>query len=170
MPPEFAWWEFRFDDYHEGAGDAMRKLMDSDDPDMRRYLVERGGKLLITFGWADTVIPPEPMVDYYREVVDVTFGGDLALARGAARLFMAPGVNHCGGGPGPDRWDRLAPLVAWVEEGVAPESIVATHATDGVVDNERPLCPFPQVARYTGSGDPSDSRNWRAANFTCRDP
>jgi feruloyl esterase len=170
VPPEFAWWEFRFDDYHEGAGDTMRELMDSDDPDMRRYLVERGGKLLITFGWADTVIPPEPMVDYYREVIDVTFGGDLALARDAARLFMAPGVNHCGGGPGPDRWDRLAPLVAWVEEGAAPDSIVATHATDGVVDNERLLCPYPRTARYTGPGDPNDSRNWRAANFTCRDP
>ena len=113
--------------------------------------------------------PPEPTKDYYDEVVATTFGGDRAVARERARLFMFPGMGHCGGGPGPDTWDPLAPLVQWVENGTAPDSVVATHATDGRVDNERPVCAYPQVARYSGPADGADDRaNWTAANFTCR--
>ena len=63
---------------------------------------------------------------------------------------MFPGMGHCGGGPGPNDWDPLAPLVQWVENGTAPEHVVATHSTDGRVDNERRVCAYPQVARYTG--------------------
>jgi feruloyl esterase len=81
---------------------------------------------------------------------------------------MFPGMGHCSGGPGPDTWDPLAPLVDWVEKGTAPAHVVATHATNGRVDNERRVCAYPQVARYTGPADANDAANWKAENFTCR--
>jgi feruloyl esterase len=82
---------------------------------------------------------------------------------------MFPGMGHCGGGPGPNTWDPLDALVEWVENGTAPEHVVATHSTDGRVDNERRVCAYPQVARYTGpAGGADDEANWIAANFTCR--
>jgi len=78
-------------------------------------------------------------------------------------------MGHCGGGPGPNSWDKLAPLVDWVENGVAPEAITSTHSTDGQVDNERPLCTYPQQARYTGpAGGENNQENWIAENFSCQ--
>ena len=88
-----------------------------------------------------------------------------AEARQFVRLFMAPGMLHCGGGPGPNTFDALASLEAWIEHGQAPERLIASHATGGLVDRTRPLCPYPQVASYTGSGSTND-----AANFVCRAP
>ena len=81
------------------------------------------------------------------------------------RLFMAPGMAHCGGGAGPNTFDMQAALEQWVERGVAPERIVATRGVNGVIDRLRPLCPYPQVAVYKGEGDTND-----AANFECRAP
>ena len=87
--------------------------------------------------------------------------------REQVRLFLAPGMGHCRGGNAPATWDRLAPLVAWVENGTAPDTIVATDATDGTVDNERPLCPYPEHPVYTGpTGGENDPANWVAANFS----
>ena len=76
---------------------------------------------------------------------------------------MAPGMAHCGGGPGPNSFDMQAALEQWVERGIAPDQIVATHAVNGVVDRLRPLCPYPRVAVYKGKGDTND-----IANFECR--
>ena len=168
-PPEWAWWEFDIDDVTAGQGDVMKGITDAVDPDLSRFLLEQDGKLIVYHGWADALVVPQPTVEYYRDVVDTTFGGDVAATRERARLFMAPGMNHCRGGPGPDTWDRLAPLVDWVERGVAPDALVATHATGGVVDNERPICAFPERAVYTGpAGGADDPANWVAENFTCR--
>ncbi len=168
-PPEWAWWEFDIDDVTAGKGDVMKGITDAVDPDLSRYLIEQDGKLIVYHGWADALVVPQPTVTYYRDVVDTTFGGDVAAARDRARLFMAPGMNHCRGGAGPDTWDRLAPLVDWVERGIAPDALVATHATGGVVDNERPICAFPERAVYTGpAGGADDPANWVAGNFTCR--
>jgi feruloyl esterase len=167
-PPEWAWWEFDIDDVTAGKAELMRELMNATDPDLERFLKRRDGKLLLWHGWNDAGAPPEPTKDYYDAVVATTFGGDLAAARERARLFMFPGMGHCGGGPGPNTWDALAPLVEWVENGTAPDHVVATHETDGRVDNERRVCAYPQVARYTGPGDANDPANWTAANFTCR--
>ena len=75
---------------------------------------------------------------------------------------MAPGMAHCGGGPGPNTFDMQAALEQWVERGIAPEAVIATHSTNGVVDRSRPLCPYPKVAVYSGKGDTND-----AANFAC---
>jgi feruloyl esterase len=169
IPPEWAWWEFDVDDLTAGKADLMRELMNATDPNLERFLQRRGGKLLLWHGWNDAGAPPEPTKDYYDAVVAATFGGDLDAARERARLFMFPGMGHCGGGPGPNTWDALAPLVEWVENGTAPDHVVATHATDGRVDNERRVCAYPQVARYTGpAGGANDPANWTAANFTCR--
>ena len=168
-PPEWAWWEFDIDDVTAGKGDVMKGITDAVDPDLSRFLLEHDGKLIVYHGWADALVVPQPTVQYYRDVVDMTFGGDVAAARDRARLFMAPGMNHCRGGAGPDTWDRLAPLVDWVERGVAPDALVATHSTGGAVDNERPICAFPERAVYTGpAGGADDPAHWVAGNFTCR--
>jgi Tannase and feruloyl esterase len=71
-------------------------------------------------------------------------------------------MMHCGGGPGPDTFDKLGAVVRWVEQGIAPDKIVASHSTHGVVDMTRPLCPYPKMARWNGSGSTND-----AANFVC---
>jgi feruloyl esterase len=168
-PPEWAWWEFDIDDLTAGRADLMRELMNATEPDLERFLKRRDGKLILWHGWNDAGAPPEPTKDYYDELVGSTFGGDLAAARERARLFMFPGMGHCGGGPGPNDWDPLAPLVEWVENGAAPDHVVATHSTDGRVDNERRVCAYPQVARYAGpAAGANDPANWKAANFTCR--
>ncbi|HEU4618347.1 MAG TPA: tannase/feruloyl esterase family alpha/beta hydrolase [Gammaproteobacteria bacterium] len=168
-PPEWAWWEWSADDFTAGRADAMAALTNATDPRLSRFLVDNRGKLIVYHGWADGGVPPEPTVDYYNAVVDATFGGDLKKAREDARLFMLPGMEHCGGGHGPDTFDALKPLVSWVEQGVAPEDLVATHSTNGKVDNERRVCAYPDEARYVGPpGGQNDRANWVAANFECR--
>jgi feruloyl esterase len=78
------------------------------------------------------------------------------------RLYMAPGMAHCGGGPGPNSFDSLTALENWVENGQAPDEIVAAHQSNGVIDRSRPLCPYPEVAVYDGSGSSDE-----AENFSC---
>jgi feruloyl esterase len=118
-----------------------------------------GGKLLQYHGWSDPQISPFSSVAYYQRVLD-RLGADRVMA--SYRLFMAPGMGHCGGGDGPNQFDALAALEAWVEQGRAPDTIEAAHAANGRVDRTRPLCPYPSVARYTGRGSPD-----AAASFTC---
>ncbi len=170
MPPEWAWWEFNIDDVTAGKGDFMASITNADDPDLTRFLVKNGGKLILAHGWGDaTGAHPEPTLDYYKDIVATTFKDDLHAARDRIRLFMFPGVGHCGGGPGPNRWFTLGPLVDWVENGNAPDFLVATHSTDGVVDNERRICAYPEQAVYTGPvGGENDPSNWVESNFTCQ--
>src|SRR5262249_58309746 len=99
-------------------------------------------------------------VAYYQRVADHV-GAD--RVNQSYRLFMAPGMGHCGGGDGPNQFDAFAALERWVEHGVAPDSIVAAHASNGRVDRTRPLCPYPLMAVYSGAGSVDD-----AASFTCR--
>ena len=101
-------------------------------------------------------------VNFYKGVVSAV--GD-ARASSSMRLFMVPGMGHCGGGEGPNTFDMVGPLEQWVEKGQAPARIVASHSTSGKVDRTRPLCAYPQVARYTGTGSTDD-----AGNFVCRLP
>ena len=169
MPPEWAWWEFDINDVREGKGDVMKAITDATDPDLSRFLKQRHGKLVIYHGWADALVVPQPTLQYYRDVIAATFNGDTTMAREHTRLFMVPGMGHCRGGAGPDTWDRLAPLVEWVEQDVAPDALIATHLTDGVVDNERPICAFPEQAVYSGPiGGADQQENWTADNFSCR--
>jgi len=137
-------------------------IMNATNPDLREFS-KRGGKLLQWHGWSDQLIAAENSIDYYESVVKLF--GSRANVDNFYRLFMAPGTTHCGGGPGPSTFDMQSALEAWVEKGIAPEQIIASHATNGVVDRLRPLCPYPQVATYKGKGDTNDT-----SSFECRDP
>ncbi|MBM3820359.1 MAG: tannase/feruloyl esterase family alpha/beta hydrolase [Acidimicrobiia bacterium] len=168
-PPEFGWWEFDIDDVTAGKGAAMMAITDATDPDLSRYLVRKNAKLLLFHGWADAEVSGEPTVDYYRNVIETTFKGDVSAARARTRLFLFPGMGHCGGGPGCNEFDALAALVDWVEKGVAPDYLVAQHRTNDVVDNQRRVCAWPQRAVYAGpAGGASDRANWVERNFTCK--
>jgi feruloyl esterase len=148
---------------------CIAALADATDPNLSRFLIRKGGKLLLYHGWADPEGQAQPTLDYYERVVDATFRGDLPAAREKIRIFMVPGMGHCGGGPGPNTWDRLAPLVDWVERGIAPDHIVDRHFTNGRQDNERKVCAYPQRATYAGpAGGENDPANWSAQNFICR--
>ncbi len=134
--------------------------IDARDPDMKAFFA-RGGKLLMYHGWADPQISPLNSTTYYQQVA--AKAGGLGKISGSYRLFMAPGMAHCGGGEGPNDFDKIGTLEQWVEHGKAPDQIVATHAKAGAVDRSRPLCPYPQVAMYKGSGSIDE-----ASNFVCR--
>ncbi len=167
--PEFHWFDWNINDFFSGKGDVMKAITDANDSDLTQFLVDADGKMIIYHGLVDTLIVATDTINYYNDMVDTTFAGNMAAAQDKARLYLAPGMGHCRGGPGPDSWDKLAPLVDWVENGNAPESIIATHSTDGVVDNERPLCTYPEQASYVGPADGAGNpENWVAENFVCR--
>jgi feruloyl esterase len=108
-------------------------------------------------------VPPQDNVAYYEAVAKTMGGYD--KTRDFFRLFAAPGMGHCSGGPGPNTFEALTALDHWVEKGVAPDTLLATHSTAGKVDRTRPLCPYPQVARYKGTGSIDE-----AASFSCVTP
>jgi feruloyl esterase len=137
--------------------DNIHRILDATDTDLSGFQ-KRGGKLLMYFGWADPALNPMMGVEYYEAVVEQMGAG----TKDFFRLFMAPGMYHCGGGPGPNAFDTLSALSGWVEQGKAPDSLLATRADAGKVVRTRPLCPYPQVAKYKGTGSIDD-----AANFTC---
>ncbi len=132
-------------------------MVDATDTDLTAYQA-RGGNLLMWFGWADPALNPMMGVEYYESVVK-RMGPD---TKNFFRLFMMPGVFHCAGGVGCDNFPRLEALIDWVEKGKAPERLVASRLEKGTVVRTRPLCPHPQVARYSGQGSKDD-----AASFTC---
>lgn len=157
----------------------MGEVYNATNPDLSAF-VDRGGKLILYHGWADPAISPYGTLAYYQAVLD-TMGG-LEETQQSARLFMVPGMFHCSGGNAPSSFDLLGPIQAWVEEGVAPDQIIATQyadsgasggfadptaggASSGEVLRTRPLCPFPLEQTYDGSGDIDD-----AASFTCELP
>jgi feruloyl esterase len=143
------------------ADAKLRPVLNSTDADISSF--SRAGKLIMYHGWSDQNISPRNSVSYFENVVALQ--GTIARTQTFMRLFMAPGMGHCGGGVGPNTFDTLTALENWVEKGQAPESIIASHSTGGVVDRTRPLCPYPQVEKYDGSGDIND-----AANFVCANP
>lgn len=132
-------------------------IYDASNPDLTAFRAA-GGKLLLWHGWADPAISPYGTVAYYHAVVE-RMGGTNATQQ-FARLFMLPGVGHCGGGQGPDAFDGLTPTLDWVEKGVAPSRLVATMYGDDSVVRTRPVYPYPTVARYDGSGSTDDATNF----------
>jgi feruloyl esterase len=165
--PKYDFRSFNYDRDLPAALAKLSPLIDAMDPDLRP-LRQRGAKLLVYHGWNDPSIPVLNSIDYYESVVSTINPGmnrqaALAATQAFYRMFLVPGMQHCSGGPGTDNFDMLAALENWVEKGIAPDSIVATHRTDGRVDRSRPLCPYPQVAVYSGTGSTAD-----AANFKCQ--
>jgi feruloyl esterase len=121
-----------------------------------------GGKLLMYHGWTDQQVNPLNSVMYYENVLKAV---GKSKAASSIELFMVPGMNHCQGGPGTDQFDKVKALEEWVEQGKKPAQIVASHVTNGQVDKTRPLCPYPQIAKYKGTGSQNE-----AANFVCSQP
>jgi feruloyl esterase len=155
-------WDWRsFDLAREGAkAHAVDKDVDELNPDLAAF-AKRGGKLMLYHGWADQQVAPGSSIEFYKSAVSDS--GNPAGASNWIRLFMVPGMGHCWGGEGPDDFDKMSVIEQWVEHGKTPERIVASHVAAGKVDRTRPLCPYPQVARYKGAGNIDD-----AANFTCK--
>jgi len=135
----------------------IRSVLDATDPDLSAFR-DRRGRMLMYYGWADPALNAQMGVDYYEAV-------QKQMGTGTAdffRFYTVPGMFHCNGGVGCDRFDMLGPLVEWVEQGKAPERIVASKMAGGKAVRTRPLCPYPQAAKYKGSGSIDD-----AANFSC---
>ena len=156
-------WDYRTLDINdlERARRADNGILGATSTDLKPF-VDRGGKLLIYHGWEDQNISPRMTVGYYTDVQEM-MGKD--QVDDAVRLFMVPGMGHCGGGDGPSSFDMLVALEQWREEGKAPARILASKVTDGHVTRTRPLCPYPQVAQYKGTGSID-----QAENFACTAP
>ena len=131
------------------------------EPNLSRF-VGRGGKLLMYHGWSDALVSPQNTIDYYKSVVDAI---GPRKAQDAVRLFMVPGMGHCGGGDGTSSFDPMSAMEQWAERAQAPAQMTASHLTNGRVDRTRPLCPYPQVAKYKGTGSTDN-----ASNFICQQP
>lgn len=191
-------WDYRTFDFHNDvafADDGVDKIISSIDPDLRpfrdqdehrgwRSFKQRGGKMIQYHGWGDSAISPISSINYYnkvRNVVGPHHGlGSYERIRDFYRLFLVPGMAHCGGGDGPNAFgngssdgpvidsdhDVLKALERWVEKGVAPKQIIATHYVNNSaaagVQYQRPLCPYPEIPRYNGHGDTT-----KASSFKC---
>ncbi len=171
-------WDFRkmnFDHDVKLTDDKIAPLFNATNPDLKVFK-DRGGKLLLYHGWSDAALPPVNTIDYYESVVSKM---GRKQAGEFVELYMVPGMQHCGGGPGPNDFGAMSPAPAdpdhslmksieqWVEKGNAPGKIIATkYKADGNpasgVARTRPLCPYPMAAKYSGSGSTDD-----AANFSC---
>jgi hypothetical protein len=157
-------WDWRTLDYgnylafFEDTVERVGPLMASDDPDLADFR-DGGGKVVLWHGWNDQLITPEGTIDYYDRVAREL--GGYERTQSFARLFMAPGVAHCAGGEGPQPQGMFQAVVDWVEQGKAPDRIIASKAIDGGTQT-RPLCPYPAIARFTGAGSTND-----AASFAC---
>ena len=178
---------FNFVDDAAAIHKTLGTLIDSNSTDMKAFR-SHGGKILMWHGWTDTTLEPRASIRYYNRVVAASASGakgadadraELTDTQNYFRLYMAPGVNHCGGGPGPGstfaytmnnpegpvdpEHDALSALERWVETGKAPETFASSHVTEGKVDRTRLLCTYPKVARYR-SGDVNVP-----ASFACED-
>jgi hypothetical protein len=169
-------WDFRrFNADHDVqvADDTMGQRLNAIDPNLKRFR-DRGGKLILYHGWSDAALAPTATIDYYQSVV-----AKLGAKQTAdfVRLYMVPGMQHCAGGPGPDSFEATPgtphanatgmseALEHWVENRTAPDAIVAAKIDGGHPVRTRPLCPYPKVAHYSGTGSTDE-----AGNFTCVNP
>jgi feruloyl esterase len=156
-------WDYKtlnFDEHMALVDKAESGVINAREPNLSKF-ISRGGKLIQYHGWSDPQIPSASSTQYYQSVLEKM--GGASKVSDNYRLFMVPGMNHCGGGDGTATFDMLTALENWVEKKQAPASIPASHTTEGRVDRTRPLCPFPQVAAYKGTGSTDE-----ASNFVCK--
>lgn len=174
--PDWNLRSFRLDQSTRLADQKTARALDAINPNLKPFM-RRGGKLIIYQGWSDPAVPALGTIDYYQSVVAKLGQRE---TNSFLRLFMVPGMGHCGGGPGPNYFGQdgdaqsndpqrniYAAIEQWVEKDVAPSRIIATkYAKDSKAQEDilvtRPLCPYPQVARYKGTGNTN-----KAANFVC---
>jgi feruloyl esterase len=157
-------WDFRtnpvdFDRHVALADRSDIARVSASNSDISEY-VRRGGKLMLSGGWNNALVPAGAVLDYYNSV-EARIG--IENARRAVRLYMVPGMIECNGGPGTDTFDMLGVMRRWVERGEAPNEVIASRVEHGKVVRTRPLCPYPQVAAYRGKGSTDDARN-----FVCK--
>jgi feruloyl esterase len=177
------WQTFDFNRDVDLVDEVLAKDLNATSTDLRAF-AGNGGKLILYAGWADPLLPSQSAVNYFNALVG-SFGGthfDSALKKTQrfARLFMAPGMWHCTGGPGPSsfggviaqpapsydaQYDLLTALTQWVEQGVAPSSVIATKYNNDLpqlgIAMQRPLCAYPQIAKHNGAGDPNLASSFR---------
>jgi len=166
--PNWDWHDFDVSRDTARADQIDHGLLNATDPDLREFAKD-GGKLLLWHGWSDGAISPYNTINYYNSVLKAT-----GTRQDFVRLFMVPGMLHCSGGDGPDQFNAVDALDRWVETGRPPDHMIAYRVRGGFnpyvrvysygsfVDRTRPLCAYPQVARYSGSGSTND-----AGNFVC---
>ena len=160
--PQWDWRQFDFD--HEDATytQKLAAMVNATSPDIDTFR-DHGHKLLMYHGWSDWLVAPEESINYWN-AVHTRSGASIDQS---FRLFMVPGMAHCAGGPGATHFDPLSAVVDWVEHGVAPDKIIASKVppaeTGDSANFQRPLCPYPRVAQYQGTGNTND-----ASSFVCR--
>jgi feruloyl esterase len=168
---DFDWRTFDFDRDMVLVDEQLAGILNANTADLEEFR-SHGGKLILWQGFADPQIPVLNTVAYYERLIATQMPDgryDPAARKEAvrrtqefARLFLAPGVGHCGGGAGPDTVDLITPFIPWVEQGIAPGQIIASKVVNGVTTFSRPLCPYPALPRYSGVGDPT-----QASSFNC---
>jgi hypothetical protein len=162
--PKWDWTSLTHESYEQlfkQSVDQFNEVFGTDNPDLAAFR-KRGGKIVMWHGWADPLIYAGGSIDYYKRV-QTAAGGPAATAQ-FFRFFLAPGVGHCGGGAGPAPSGQFEAVVKWVEEGQAPDTLTAVRRDNtGAVTRSRPLCQYPLVARYKGSGSTDE-----AGSFECR--
>ena len=152
-------WDFRSFDYDHGVDRALaygHEALDVPPTGLDKFFAQRR-KLLLSHGWADGLIPAQSTVNFY-EALRKDIGN--RKARDGVRLFMVPGMGHCAGGSGPSSIDYLGAIDNWVETGKPPEQLTASNPPGAAV-RTRPLCAYPKVAKYSGSGNTDEEKNFR---------
>ncbi len=164
--PQWDWKTFDFDKDVALVDAKLFGTLNASNPDLSDFK-KRGGKLIVYHGWSDPGVMPQQTLDYMASVRE--FAGKSTGSDGGAytdeyvRLYMLPGVGHCRGGNAPDQTDWMSALAGWVEKGKAPASLEGRREDQGKVVMTRPFCPYPQVAKYKGSGDTNDAKNFECA-------
>jgi hypothetical protein len=157
-------WDFKSFDYDKeakAAVDAGASMLDVPSDGLKNFFAG-GGRLFMAHGWSDGLIPAGNTVAFYKAMLGTI---DAKTAADQARLFMVPGMGHCAGGDAPYVFDPLTILENWTEKGETPNSVIVSNPPNAPKQMTRPLCPYPQVAKYKGAGSTDD-----AANFECANP
>jgi hypothetical protein len=155
-------WDYSRYDFSTWKEDTyfVSTFVDATNPDLGPFKA-RNGKLILWHGWSDPALTALGSIEYYEQVESLD-----PDVRDYFRMFLIPGMLHCGGGPGPSQVDWISLIVNWVENGTPPERVIASKRdNNGQETRTRPLCAYPQRAFYLGEGDTD-----RAENFACREP
>jgi feruloyl esterase len=171
------WRSFDFDHQFSTFNQSLAGIVNATSPDIDTFRAH-GHKLLMYHGWSDWLVAPDESINYYNAVLtrdresrssEQPSGAPLEPIDNSFRLFMVPGMAHCAGGPGATHFDALGAVVDWVEHGIAPDKIIAgklpPSESGAAASLQRPLCPYPRIAQYQGSGSVND-----ASSFVCTDP